>query len=78
MEDEEFETEELVTYLAKKWIEDNYSHVLPSLKEILVDCFENAYILGQESVPDHCPHCGTTEMLCGYNGPGCSKEEEYG
>jgi lipopolysaccharide biosynthesis regulator YciM len=20
----------------------------------------------------YCPHCGTTEMLCGYNGVGCS------
>ena len=23
-----------------------------------------------------CPHCGTTEMLCGHNGVGCSKESD--
>src|SRR5690606_6136855 len=24
----------------------------------------------------YCPHCGTTEMLCGHNGVGCEKESE--
>jgi hypothetical protein len=26
----------------------------------------------QESAPDSCPHCGTTEMLCGHLGVGCT------
>ena len=24
----------------------------------------------------YCPHCGTTEMLCGFNGVGCTHESE--
>jgi len=24
----------------------------------------------------NCPHCGTTEMLCGHNGVGCSSENK--
>lgn len=27
-----------------------------------------------DGMKDTCPHCGTTEMLCGYNGRGCEKE----
>ncbi len=23
---------------------------------------------------EHCPKCGTTELLCGYNGPGCTSQ----
>lgn len=25
-----------------------------------------------------CPCCGTTELLCGYGGPGCISEREVG
>ena len=25
---------------------------------------------------ENCPHCGTTEMLCGHNGVGCSHVKE--
>ena len=25
---------------------------------------------------DTCPHCGTTEMLCGFNGVGCTSERD--
>lgn len=27
-------------------------------------------------IKDHCPHCGTTEFLCGHGGNGCEKEKE--
>lgn len=36
-------------------------------------CDENKLRL---PIDDTCPHCGTTEMLCGYNGSGCSRDPQ--
>lgn len=27
-----------------------------------------------DNIKTACPHCGTTEFLCGFNGVGCEKE----
>lgn len=35
--------------------------------------------LSDDKRHDPCPHCGTTEMLCGHNGSGCLRiKENYG
>lgn len=61
------------------WIED-FKENNPKLykrNERLIeehmDLFEKFFYGGQStSMPiSSCPECGTTEMLCGYNGPGC-------
>jgi cbb3-type cytochrome oxidase subunit 3 len=38
--------------------------------------YAEAAINTKTEVIDTCPHCGTTEMLCGHNGPGCTVKEE--
>lgn len=47
---------------------DYDAHVMKAIKK--------AHELMSTEFTDTCPHCGTTEMLCGYNGAGCDKEKE--
>lgn len=44
------------------------------LRERLAEALER--ITELEKIKDYCPHCGCTEMLCGFNGSGCSHDEE--
>ena len=37
---------------------------------------KTAYNILSTEFTDTCPECGTTELLCGHNGPGCIHEEE--
>lgn len=39
-----------------------------------LDDFEK--IIEDRSEHDPCPHCGTTELLCGHNGVGCSRSSD--
>jgi len=35
------------------------------------------HILEAYDAIDECPHCGTTEMLCGHNGQGCANDPDH-
>lgn len=61
------------------YIDAEFTNMHLSLEDLQIICAEifadiEPYFTG---VPT-CPHCGTREMLCGFNGVGCQSEKKGG
>ena len=62
--------------MKEQYDEDTFARGMAEASEQILQAVKRMkQFYKQDLIHDECPHCGTTELLCGYNGSGCQHED---